>query len=127
AHAETVGKTVDQSGEIGAVVARRLAIETELRRRKFFDALGRQHQILDAEAGIDLLDLLLEQTPEMARVARREGRPDRNALDAAIDAIGREAETARAEPLLAEAPRQMLQQFAQRCGDRFRRQNRLGA
>ena len=69
--AQAIGEAIDQSGKIGAVAARRVAIEAELRRGKLLDTFRGQHQVLDAETGIDDYQSFGQKLGEMLRVAMR--------------------------------------------------------
>ncbi len=77
---------------------------------------GQDHQ-LDAEAGIELAQLLLEQLHQPGIVAVGAAGADRGAIDRTVDAIERDLEPARAHARLLELAAQRGEQAAGGGGD----------
>ena len=71
------------------------AAQTRLLGRQGFGGKQRQNHVLDAEPGIDLLELCGEQPGEVARIAARPRGAEADLLDPAIDAVKGEGEPAR--------------------------------
>src|SRR5205823_12898360 len=74
------------------------------------DGEDREDHVLDAEAGVDRVELRGEQPGQMARVAVRPGGAERDMLDPAVDAVKGEVETARPDPLARQARHQIRDQ-----------------
>src|SRR5204863_2496713 len=83
---------------------RRGGAEFGLLRFELFGGEDGEDHVLDAEAGVDRVELCREQFCEVARVAGRPGGAEADVLDAAVDAVKTEIESARAHPL-ARQPR----------------------
>ena len=86
---------------------------------------GEDHQ-LDAEAGIEFAELLLEELHQPGIVAVGPAGADRGPIDRAVDAVKRELELARADARLLELSAQRGNQAAGRGGDVFGSADRLG-
>jgi hypothetical protein len=84
--------------------------EFGLLRLQLFDREDGEDHVLDAEAGIDRIELCGEQPGEMARVAARPGGAEADMLDPAVDPVKAEIEAARADALARQPRRQILGQ-----------------
>src|SRR5207302_6477268 len=89
----------------------------ELLRVEFLDGEDGEDHVLDAEAGVDRVELCGEQFCEMARVAGRPGGAEADVLDAAVDAVKTESEMARAHPLARQPRRQIFDKPLDRAGE----------
>ena len=73
--------------------------ERKLRGRERLDALGVERREIDAEAGVDGLQRLPEETQQVIAVPRRARRGDRAPDHAAVDPVAPEREPPHAEPV----------------------------
>jgi hypothetical protein len=93
--AEPVAEAVDklrQALRLAGVVGE---ADRRLRRREGIDDETPQRHDLDAEAGIEAVQLLAEQPPQMAGRACRPAGADRGSLDRPVGAEGRELQPPR--------------------------------
>ena len=86
---------------------------------------GQDHQ-LDAEAGIELAQLLLEQLHQLGIVAVGPAGADGRAVDRAVDPVERDLELAGADARLLELPAEGGEQAAGSGGDILGSADRLG-
>ncbi len=98
----------------------------DLRRRQHLGDRRGEHHVLDAEAGIDGAELLLEETREMADIAARPGGADGGALDGAVDAVAGELEAARPCSFRGETLAEVFDEPPQRPRQILGRRDRLG-
>ena len=122
--ADAIGQEIDQAGHVGLWFLDQ-AGHGLLRRQRLRDGGGERHD-LDAEAGIDGLDLVGEQPRHALGVAERQGRADAHRLRAAVDAMADEIEPPRAEPLQLERLAELGGELADVARDGFRRADRFG-
>ena len=105
---------------------RRRCAEPGLLRRQRLGGEQRQDHVLDAEPGIDRLQLRRQQAGEMAGVAARPGGADADMLDPAVDPVKGEVEAAGARSLARQPRRQILRQPLDRADEIGRVGDRLG-
>ena len=124
AGAEADGEAVDQQSEIGR---RRLAGQRAVDRpgRERLDAGGDEAEALDAEAGLDLLDLRPDQPSQMGRVAGRAGEADSRYCSIIVDALAGQDEAADAEARLRQDRNELAQRLGAGFGDRLGGGDRL--
>ncbi len=81
---------------------------------------------LDAEAGIDGLDLVAQETGHALHVAHRQAGADAHGLGPTVDAMAYEIEPARAEALFLQGVAELASQYADIARDGLSRADRLG-
>ena len=96
---------------------RRVGAEFGLLRLEFLGGEDGEDHVLDAEAGVDRVELCGEQLCEVARVAGRPGGAEADVLDAAVDAVKTESETACAHSLARQPRREILDKPLDRAGE----------
>ena len=115
--ADAVGQRVHQIGDIGCrdlyEVTRHLPALQRLGRGR------RQRHEFDAETRIDLLDLVAQETGQAPGIAHGLRRADADGLDACVDAMAKQIETARAEPFCLERGTELRGELADVAGDRL--------
>ena len=97
-----------------------------LRAAESLDLGGGQDHQLDAEAGIELAQLLLEELHQLRIVAVGPAGADGGAVDRTVDPVERDLEPARADARLLELPAQGGEQAAGAGGDILGSADRLG-
>src|SRR5262249_26498381 len=114
--AEAVAETVEQRSNAVSGRFRAAAREIGLLRFEFLGGEDGKDHVLDAEAGIDRLELCDEQFCEMARIAARPRGAEADVLDMAVDAVKAERKAARSHTLARKARRQILGEAFDRAG-----------
>ena len=88
------------------------------------DTRAQDHD-LDAETGIDGLDLVAEQPGRAFGVAHRQGRADADGLDVIVDPVTEKIEPPRPEALPFQRCAERIDELADIAGDGFGRTDRL--
>ena len=81
---------------------------------------------LDAEAGVDGLDLVAEEPGQTLPIAHRPRRADADGLDAVVDPVKKQIEPPRAEALCLQRLAELAGELAGITGECLRRADRLG-
>ena len=95
---------VDERPDIRLGVVGVHAARLDLRLAERLDPARDDQRLVDAEAGIDAPEALVEEPREMDRIARRPRGPDPQGLGFAVDPAEDQVEPARADPPLARGP-----------------------
>src|SRR5215813_15320977 len=96
-----------------------MARDTNLLGRQGLDGKGGEDHVFNAEAGVDGVEPLIEESCEMARIPARASGAKAKPLDPAIDPMESEVEPPRSRPF----PRQAADEIRR---EPLRRQNQMG-
>ena len=108
--AQAVGEAIDEQRRIAARRTVKAGPERILMRAAAFHLQRRQHQHVDAEAGIELRQLLLEQRHEMRGHAAGKAHAGARLGHRPVGAVERERNAARSQLARIEAGAQLLRQ-----------------
>ena len=122
--ADAIGEKIDQARDVGLGFLDQA--RGRLFRRQRFRHGRRECHDLDAEAGIDGLDLVAEQPGHALCVAQRQAGSDPHGLGAIVDAMADEIEPPRAEALLLQGVAELGRELADIARDGLRRADRFG-
>src|SRR6202011_4108270 len=96
---QPVAEAVEKRCHAARLAAGGVAGEADLLGRQRLDRKGGEDHVLDAEAGIDGVEPLLEEGREVVRVAARASSAEADQFDPAVDAVEGEIEPPRSHPL----------------------------
>ena len=119
-----IAEDIDQRRDVGNLLFDQRGSDLPLLQRLGED--GDQHQLLDAETGIDGLDAVTEKLRQPSRIADGFGKTGAEMLARVVDAMHEKVAAPRAEAVFGKASRELADQPAHIFGDGLRCADRLG-